>query len=105
MKVRPGTKGILVGTEIEIIDTSTKEGLFRWADGFEHCNKCVGKDNIGDVIVSTIFLGANYGLNRPEWFETMVFGRPYNGGQTRYETFDEACEGHKRILEAIRSTV
>ena len=39
--------------------------------------------------------------NLPVLFETMVFGGEYDDYQERYHTYDEAEEGHKRIVEMV----
>jgi hypothetical protein len=64
-------------------------------------------DKIGTLDVSTIFLSMDHGLaglmgdGTPVLFETMVFGGEYDGYQERYHTYDEAEEGHKRIVEMV----
>jgi len=58
--------------------------------------------------VSTVFLELNYGdKENPLWYETMVFvDEPDNVNCylcIRYRTREEAEEGHKRVVEAIKS--
>ena len=57
----------------------------------------VAKDVSGDVVVSTVFLGLNhnYGADPPILFETMIFGGEHDEDQWRYETWNQAIEGHK----------
>jgi hypothetical protein len=60
--------------------------------------------NIGNVAeVSTVFLGLDHALggSRPILFETMVFGGDLNGEMERYSTYDEAFEGHERMVERV----
>lgn len=75
-----------------------------WATDFETTIKRVGDDSVGDVRVSTVFLGVNhsYGYGPPLWFETMIFGGEYDQHQWRYETWFEAETGHKEILKTVR---
>lgn len=57
-----------------------------------------------DVVVSTVFLGLDHGYDGvPKWFETMVFNHPSgNDWTTRYTTYDEAVEGHERIVSMLQ---
>jgi hypothetical protein len=70
-----------------------------------HQDKHVGHDKIGDVYVSTVFLSMDHNYfegEPPALFETMVFGGPLDGEMERYSTYDEAVEGHKRMVERVR---
>jgi hypothetical protein len=40
---------------------------------------------------------------RPLLFETMVFGGPLDGEQTRYSTWDEAKSGHDAMVTRLES--
>ena len=64
-------------------------------------DKIVGKDQFGDVSVSTVFLGMDHSFNggTPVLFETMIFGGEYDQYQERYCTWDEAERGHKIACE------
>lgn len=67
--------------------------------------KRVGRDEIGDTLISTVFLGLDHAWHpggRPLVFETMVFGGPLNGEMDRYTTWDRAEDGHKAIVERVR---
>ena len=59
------------------------------------------------ICVSTVFLGyngAHYGAeDKPLFFETMVFGGDYDGYMVRYETYQQAVEGHNEIVNKIKS--
>jgi hypothetical protein len=62
---------------------------------------------IGQSRISTVFLSMDHGLagligdGSPVLFETMVFGGEHDEYQERYHTYDEAEEGHKRIVEMV----
>jgi hypothetical protein len=62
---------------------------------------------IGQSRISTVFLSMDHGLagligdGTPVLFETMVFGGEHDEYQERYHTYDEAEEGHNRIVEMI----
>ena len=61
---------------------------------------------INNETVSTVFLAIdhNFGYSsnpKPILFETMIFGGPRDQYQERYNTWDEALEGHNRIVNEI----
>jgi hypothetical protein len=61
----------------------------------------VGRDQIGPMLVSTVFLGLDHshGGDNPMLFETMVFGDEEDSYQTRCETWEEAEAMHKHAVE------
>lgn len=63
----------------------------------------VAKKRIGDVLVSTVFLGLNHrwGGGPPLIFETMIFGGEHDEYQERYSTWQEAEAGHKRAVDMV----
>lgn len=73
----------------------------------------VGYDEIGDQGVSTIFrqrvstvflvIDHSFGDGPPVVFETMIFGGRHEGQQWRYVTWDQAADGHREIVEALRN--
>lgn len=63
----------------------------------------VGKNDIGEQQVSTVFLRRDVGYESPLWFETMIFGGEHDQWRDRYATYDEAEAGHKRVVEALKS--
>ena len=66
----------------------------------------LAKDIIGDMEISTIFLGIdhnNFGLRgKPLLFETMIFGGDKDEKQWRWHTWKEAKKGHKRIISELK---
>lgn len=66
---------------------------------------------IGQSRISTVFLSMDHSLagligdGTPVLFETMVFGGEYDEYQERYHTYDEAEEGHNRIVEMVDKLV
>lgn len=70
----------------------------------------VGDDTVevnGEKVrISTVFLGMNHAWNDgpPILFETMIFGGDHDEFQERYETWNEAEEGHKKAIELVFST-
>jgi hypothetical protein len=88
---------ILVGREVMEVP------LMQWARTLENSNRHVGDDYIGDVRVSTVFLGLNLdplGRDPPLVFETMVF--PSCDLIGRWATYDEAEAEHTKVVEAYR---
>lgn len=64
----------------------------------------VGKDEIGGVRVSTVFLGIDhqFGKGPPILWETMIFGGQHNEAQSRYASHDDALKGHQVALERVK---
>ena len=66
-------------------------------------DKTVGRDQFGDVRVSTVFLGMDHSFSggTPVLFETMIFGGEHDQYQERYCTWDEAEKGHQIACELV----
>jgi hypothetical protein len=66
-------------------------------------NVIIEKTNIGDIQVSTVFLGIDIGgfwhKGSPLVFETMIFGGEMDTTKWNYETWEEAVEGHKKACD------
>lgn len=64
----------------------------------------VRQDHVGDVLVSTVFLGLNHAIGGelPQVFETMIFGGEHHDYQQRYATWGEADLEHRRALRLVR---
>jgi hypothetical protein len=70
--------------------------LFESMESFSDSRNIIRQDMIGNMKVSTVFLAINHGFGeRNLWFETMIFGGHLDQYQDRYETWEEASEGHK----------
>ena len=80
------------------------DNLFQWGRWFDKADRVVAKDQCGNAKVSTVFLGVDYDFTgkKPLLFETMVFGGPYDGEEQRYSTWEEAEEGHKKVVSRLR---
>ena len=74
--------------------------LMTWAHGLENADRTVAKTKIGDVLISTVFLGLNHnwGAGPPTLFETMAFGGKLDQECERYSTWEEAERGHRRMV-------
>ena|SRR3990167_1756819 len=72
--------------------------LIKWAQWMEIADRHVAKTIIGNVRVSTVFLGLDHSFKlgiQPILFETMIFGGEKDGYQSRYATWEQAIDGHK----------
>jgi hypothetical protein len=92
--------------------------LLKWALFFENFERrIVAKTRVSGLEVSTVFLGFNYGVSHPLWFETMVFADPDRAippevevllskwrehQLERYSDWAQAEEGHARMVQIIQ---
>jgi hypothetical protein len=78
-----------------------------WAFLFEKDDRQIRHDVIGDVTISTVWLGINHAVfpidGRILIFETMIFGGDHEQDIWRYATEDEAVAGHERITREIKA--
>ena len=74
----------------------------QWLDDNDH-RRAVKRDEIGDVTVSTVFLGLDHAWDSdiPVLWETMIFGGEHDQYQERYTSHKDALEGHKKALTLI----
>lgn len=79
------------------------DDLMEWGRWFETADRIVAKDTVGDVEVSTVFLGLDhsFGEGNPLLFETMVFNGSLNEEMNRYCTWEEAEAGHAAMVERV----
>jgi len=71
-------------------------------------NRTVAKTKIGDVVISTVFLGLDHrmgGGGPPIVFETMVFGGKLDQSQGRYSTWDDAVDGHAHWVRLVKDSI
>ncbi len=69
--------------------------------------KRVGDDTIDGQRVSTVFLHFDHGWNwdadnAPILCETMIFGGEHDESMWRYSTWDQAKEGHDKIVHCLK---
>ena len=74
----------------------------QWLEDNDH-RRTVKRDEIGDILVSTVFLGLDHAWDSdtPVLWETMIFGGEHNQYQDRYTSYEDALEGHKKALTLI----
>jgi hypothetical protein len=81
------------------------DDFLAWVKWFEKADRHLGKDTIGDVKVSTVFLGMDhsFGHGPPLLWETMVFGGKYDEEQERYSTKEAAVAGHEKWVALVHA--
>lgn len=80
--------------------------LATWARWFETADRHVAQTTVGNVRVSTVFLGIDHNWSPrgpPLLFEGMIFGGTHDEEQRRYSTRDEAERGHAELVAMARS--
>lgn len=81
--------------------------LDEWGNWFTKADRKVEVTKVGDITVSTVFLGLDHNFSKegpPMIFETMTFGDDEERCR-RYSTWDEAVQGHKEIVSVVKSIV
>ena len=74
-------------------------------------NRRVRMDQVGEYIVSTVFLVFDHGFvgDGPVLFETMVFKDSQSvdtlGWTDRYTTYDDARAGHQAICDSVAAVL
>lgn len=84
------------------------DNLLEWGNWLETADRCVAKTRIGDIEISTVFLGLDHrfsGDGKPLLFETMVFGGEHDGEMDRYSTWEQAEKGHQKIVEKVKGGI
>ena len=91
---------ILEGKIPKLIDDTVA-----WARWFESADRHVARTQVGELYVSTVFLGLDHNFHGisslPILFETMIFGGEIEY-QERYSTWEEAEKGHKRAVRVAK---
>ena len=94
---------ILVGDDLVPTDMVTAA---RWLAEHDERRR-VGDTDVGDVNVSTVFLGLDhryYDEGPPLVFETMIFGGKHDQWQQRTSTWAQADAMHKRACAMVAET-
>jgi len=79
--------------------------LMKWAEWFETAKRVDSKSAVGEIKVSTIFLGVDHSFmdsGPPILFETMVFGGSLDQEMNRCSTWDEAEKMHERMCVKVK---
>jgi len=78
------------------------EDIITWGNWMKNIRYHVADEKVGDIRISTIFLGIAFN-KLPLLFETMVFGGPLDRKQIRYPTWAEAEAGHKDMVRKVKA--
>lgn len=92
------------------IDYYDKQGKHLTSAEYMHLLCTIGPDykrvavaEIGDVTISTVWLGLDHGYGgEPMIFETMQFGGEGDSDMERYPTLEEARAGHDAWVQRIQ---
>lgn len=79
-----------------------------WAVFMSNKKRRVDYTDVGDVEISTVFLGLNHryiGGGPPLLFETMIFGGEHDQYCYRYSSWDDAVVGHEMAVKMVKATV
>jgi hypothetical protein len=81
-------------------------GVLEWARWFETHPRHVADDYVGDLRVSTVFIGLDHGSfggGSPVLWESMIFRDGESLEMQRYAAREEAERGHAELLARVRS--
>jgi hypothetical protein len=98
-------KGTIM-SDFYILDNrkAVRADLMAWGQMMQDpASKRVAETTIGDVRVSTVFLGLDhaFGGGPPMLFETMAFGGPLDKDQDRCSTWEEAEAMHEAMCKRV----
>lgn len=79
------------------------DDLLAWGEWMESADRQVALDEIDGITVSTVFLGLEHGDRN--LFETMVFGGPIDGEGARYQTWEQAEQGHAEMIAKVKAAL
>lgn len=82
--------------------------LLAWGRWFQTADRRIEHDVLGDVRISTVFLGLDHSwprARRPVLFETMVFGGVHDQSCWRYSTRGAAISGHDQAVALVRDSL
>ncbi len=82
--------------------------LKEWAIAFERVDRQVAHDQVGSLVVSTVFLGLDhnfFGHGDPLLFETMIFDGGDDEYQVRTSTWGQAEQAHAEAVAIAQAKV
>lgn len=80
----------------KVVDETNALVWAQWRN--KSSNTRIGNDTVGEIRISTIFLGVGHVL-----FETCVFGGEWDQTVTRYESYENAVKGHALWVDRIKN--
>lgn len=83
------------------------DDIKEWSRWFNQGERQVGHDKVGDVQVSTVFLGIarEFAGRHPILFETMIIGGPQIHESERYTSWESAAAGHALWVGKIKQSL
>ena len=75
--------------------------VLEWGKWFESADRHVKDEKIGDIRISTVFLG----IGDASLFETMIFGGPLDGEQDQCSSWEEAEKMHRDFYDRVKNTL
>lgn len=96
--------GRIVGYTLDGHEPVPAYDILEFGKWLETADTTVGKTTVNGILVSTVFLALdhNFGGGTPILFESMLFaGDDQSEMMQRYCTWDEAEEGHWRLVAAL----
>ncbi len=88
-------------------DEPIEATMEEWSAFFASPERIVASDMLGDVRVSTVFIGMDMGYeflttqHKPVLWETMIFGGDHDQYQERYTSAADARAGHYRAVNLV----
>lgn len=82
--------------------------ILKWSEWFEKTDRHIADDMVGEIRVSTVFLGTDHSFldtETPVLYETMIFGGAHDQYQERYTNKVAALAGHDRAFAFVRDSV
>lgn len=81
------------------------DDILTWIAWMKSANNIIEQTDIGDIKVSTVFLGLDrqWKDGPPLLFETMIFGGEHDEDQWRYATWEEAEQGHTYAIDLVKN--
>lgn len=109
MKMKMKTEGkYIINEQGEVVPEYDLLAWARWIETAKE-KRILKRDQIGDLLVSTVFLGLDYDFThtKPILWETMVFkknGKSDDDYFSRYSTKEEALKGHEENCKTISNS-
>jgi hypothetical protein len=84
--------------------------IYKWGRWMRETERHVAKEDIGDVTVSTVFLGIDHSFGRgaPVLWETMAFGGPKEIDQDQMRcrgSWEQAEAMHVKMVERVKAAL
>lgn len=87
-------------------DPVKEPDTLKWAKWFEAADRVVSQSTVGQVVISTVFIGIDHAFHGgpPVLYETMIFGGEHDQYEERYHNGVAALAGHDRAIALVRDS-